>query len=101
MPKLAFWADDEMDERLDRLHRAMLSDPALRDLKLKKTDVIKMLIRRSLDWAVLEQLRELPEGTEPEDARKALDQQHNRLTAILDTMATWKVTEAPPPETDD
>jgi hypothetical protein len=90
-----------MNERLDRLHSAMLSDPATRDLKLTKTDVIKMLIRRSLDWALLEQLREFPKDTDPEDVRKALDQQHNRLTAILDTMATWKVTEARLPDADD
>jgi hypothetical protein len=92
---MAFWAEPELEARLKALHEAMQRDPHMRGLKLTKTDVLKKLIRDSLDYAELEYLRKLPEGVDPEDVRKALDQQHNRLRAILDTIVTWEVKELP------
>jgi hypothetical protein len=83
MPKLGLWVDDEMNEGLDQLHQAMLADPLLRDLKLTKTDVIKMLMRRSLPMALLEH-GIFEEGADPMDAFRVVeDQQRKQELAFL------------------
>jgi hypothetical protein len=83
MPKLGLWIDDEMNDGLDQVHQAMLADPLLRDLKLTKTDVVKMLIRRSLPMALLEHGL-FEEGVDPMDAYDVVeDQQRKQAKAFL------------------
>jgi hypothetical protein len=72
MPKLGLWIDDELNAEIDRLHEVMLRKHLLRDLKLTKTDVIKMLIRRSLPSALVDQ-GELPKNMDPSELLEALD----------------------------
>ena len=72
MPKLGLWIDDELNAEIDRLHEVMLRKHLLRDLKLTKTDVIKMLIRRSIGPALVEH-DELPKNTDPDELLEALD----------------------------
>jgi len=85
MPKLGLWVDDEMNEGLDQLHQAMLADPLLRDLKLTKTDVLKMLIRRSLPMALLEH-GIFEEGVDPMDAYGAIEDQQHKQAEAFDVM---------------
>jgi hypothetical protein len=84
--KLAFWAEPELEERLLALHEGMKKDPRLRGLRLTKTDVLKMLIRQSLDWAEIEYMGIAPDKADPEEALAALDQQYQRHRAVLDKM---------------
>ena len=72
MPKLGLWIDDELNAEIDRLHEVMLRKHLLRDLKLTKTDVIKMLIRRSLPSALVDH-GEIPKGSDPDELLEALD----------------------------
>jgi hypothetical protein len=75
MPKLGLWIDDELNAEIDRLHKAMLQKHLLRDLKLTKTDVIKMLIRRSIGPALVEH-GEVPKDADPGELLDALDGIH-------------------------
>ena len=52
--RVAFWADDELDKRLDDLVEAMQKAPALRDLDITKSAVIKAALRRGLPLMELE-----------------------------------------------
>lgn len=71
------WVDDELSGRIDQLHAAMKRRLEFRDLKLTKTDVIKMLIRRSLDPALMEH-GVVPEKMDLDEVLKAIDDQYER-----------------------
>jgi hypothetical protein len=75
MPKLGLWIDDELNAEIDRLHEVMLRKHLLRDLKLTRTDVIKMLIRRAIGPALVEH-GELPKDADPDELLEALDDIH-------------------------
>jgi predicted transcriptional regulator len=53
--RVGFWADDELDERLNSLVEAMQKSPVLRDLDITKGAIIKAAIRRGLPFMELEQ----------------------------------------------
>jgi len=82
MPKLGLWIDDELNAEIDRLHELMLQSSLLRDLKLTKTDVLKMLIRRSLPSALVEH-GVLPRDTDPDELIEALDDIQQRERSAL------------------
>jgi len=85
MPKLGLWIDDELNGQIDQLHAAMKRRLEFRDLKLTKTDVIKMLIRRSLDDALLE-YGVVPENLkrmDPSEIIEALDKHHDERRALI------------------
>jgi hypothetical protein len=55
MARVAFWADEELDKRLDGLTKAMKASPAFRDVDITKSTVIKAALRRGLPFMELEQ----------------------------------------------
>jgi len=55
MARVAFWADEELDKRLDALTKAMKASPAFRDVDITKSTVIKAALRRGLPFMELEQ----------------------------------------------
>ena len=77
MPKLGMWVDDELDGRINELHAAMKRRNEFRDLKLTKTDVIKMLIRRSLDTALME-YGVVPKDLDLDEVLEAIDDHCDR-----------------------
>jgi predicted transcriptional regulator len=52
--RVGFWADDELDKRLDELISTMQHSPALRDLGITKGAVIKAALKRGLPFMELE-----------------------------------------------
>jgi hypothetical protein len=85
MPKLGLWIDDELNGQIDQLHAAMKRRLEFRDLKLTKTDVFKMLIRRSIDDALLEH-GVIPENLmrmDPEEILEALDKRNDEQRAVI------------------
>ena len=85
MPKLGMWLDDELNGQIDRLHETMKNRLEFRDLKLTKTDVLKMLIRRSIDETCLEygfvpeHLRE----SDPDEILVAIDKSHDESRELI------------------
>jgi hypothetical protein len=52
--RVGFWADTELDERLNALMETMRESPALRDLGITKGAVIKAALKRGLPFMELE-----------------------------------------------
>jgi hypothetical protein len=86
MGKRAIWFEDGLEQKLKVVHEAMKKDPVLRNLNLKWADAFKMLLRDALFWAHLDYLKEIPDNTDPVDARTALIEQYSKRRAILDEM---------------
>jgi predicted transcriptional regulator len=53
--RVGFWADDELDKRLDDLVEAMQKAPAYRELDITKSAIIKSALRRGLPFMEFEQ----------------------------------------------
>ena len=49
MPQVAFRADTELIERLDRLVQQLEDHPDFAGLDLNRSAIVKMLVRRALD----------------------------------------------------
>lgn len=85
MPKLGLWIDDELNDQIDQLHAAMKRRLEFRDLKLTRTDVFKMLIRRSIEHALLEHgvIPENLKRMDPDEILEALDKQNDEQRALI------------------
>jgi hypothetical protein len=53
--RIAVWLDDDLEERLNALFKAMTDSPAFRDLEITKSAVIKALIRKGLPFMEIDQ----------------------------------------------
>ena len=85
MPKLGMWLDDELNGQIDQLHETMKGRLEFRDLKLTKTDVLKMLIRRSLDDVCIEYgfIPERLHALDPEEILEELDRRNDESREVI------------------
>ena len=87
MAKVGLWLTEELEEQIGELHGRMLKDPLLRELKVSKSDVLRLLLQRALPFVRME--HELwpreTDGSGPTDL-KELRKQLKKMDAALRRM---------------